>query len=113
MVARNRVGPGRADPWGISSVVLKAAILAGLVFLLPLALACRAVERRYRSARKSDRFGRDRRSAAMLRLRKIRVFLHFSGMSSFSAFLLSGQGRGPLVHGNQPLPRRALEPAAA
>ena len=113
MVARNGVGPGRANPWGISSTVLKAAILAGLVFLLPLALVCRAVERRYRSARKSGRFGHDRRSAAMLRLRKIRVFLHFSGISSFSAFLLSGQGRGPLVRGNQPLPRRALEPAVA
>lgn len=112
MVARNRIGSVGTGYWRISSLVLKAATLAGLIFLLPLALAGRAAERRYLIARHSDCFGRDRRNASMLRLRRLRVFLHFSGISSFSAFLLSGQGCGPLARGSRPL-RQTLKPAVA
>lgn len=101
MVARRQVTQGAADRLRVSDLILKAAILAGLVFLLPLALACRLVEHRYRSARQSSGFGRHRRNVAVLRLRRMRVYLHFSGLSDFAGFLLSGQDVGPLVRSYQ------------
>lgn len=113
MFVRRLVEARKFGSLRFSSVCLKAAILAGLVFLLPLALTSRAVEVRYLAALRSNRFARDRRSASILRIRRLRVFLHFSGISGFSAFLLSGQDMGPLVRSDRTRGRRSLRPALA
>lgn len=80
----------------LPALVLKVAILVGLVFLLPLAAACSAVERRYRADLRLGHSGpRHRPSGRMVR--QLRLFLQLSGLATFSAFLLSSDGRGPLT----------------
>lgn len=67
------------------SVCLKAAVVLGLGFLLPVALMCQEVERRYKTARyKNSVCSRPNRL-----IRRMYVFVKLSGLSDFSDFLLS------------------------
>ena len=73
------------------SVCLKAAVVLGLGFFLPVALMCQGVERRYKTARYKNSV----RSRPNLLIRRMYVFVKLSGLSEFSEFLLSANCRRP------------------
>lgn len=74
-----------SHPQELRSTSLKVAIILGLVFLLPVALACQEIERRYKITRyKRSAPGRHDRL-----VRRIYIFVKLSGISKFSDFLLS------------------------
>lgn len=75
------------------STVLKVAVFLCLGFLLPIALVCEEIRRRYKiNQNKSLLYSRSNRL-----LRRLYIFVKFSGLSEFSDFLLSAHCRGTIL----------------
>ena len=84
------------SPQGIRSTSLKAAIILSLGFLLPVAMLCQEIERRYQISRYKRSMDRGVYAHPSRIVRKMYVFVKLSGLSDFSAFLLSSAGRGKM-----------------
>lgn len=79
---------------GARLAALKAATLFSLGFFIPVALLCQGIERWY----KADRFHRltcgDAPDRSGQLVHQVYVFVKLSGLSDFSAFLLSAPNCG-------------------
>ena len=84
------------SPQGIRSASLKVAVVLSLGFLLPVAMLCQEVERRYQISRYKRSMDRGVSARPSRLVRKMYVFVKLSGLSDFSAFLLSSAGRGKM-----------------
>lgn len=74
--------------------MLKAAVVLSLGFLLPVAMLCQEIERRYESSRYRGSMHRAACARPSRLIRKMYVFVKLSGLSDLSAFLLSSTDRG-------------------
>lgn len=75
-------------------VSLKIALVLSLGFLLPMAMLCQEIERRYQISRYKGSMDRGVSAHPSRLVRKMYVFVKLSGLSEFSAFLLSPAGCG-------------------
>ena len=75
---------------------LKAAVVLSLGFLLPVALICQEIERQYKLNKYKSSMDRTMVARTSRLVRKMYIFVKLSGLSDFSAFLLSSTGRGKM-----------------
>lgn len=73
---------------------LKVAVVLSLGFLLPVAMLCQEIERRYQISRYKSSMDSGVSACPSRLVRKMYVFVKLSGLSEFSAFLISSAGCG-------------------